>query len=301
MKARTLLIGLIVLGLLGVGGVSASLATRPTHPVTAKTTVKPVSKAAQVTKAPRAKKSAVASKSQKQLKKLINRDMRGVGGRWSVKVTRLGQQPLTVTTGNRAVKRQRAASTIKLFIMLTIFQKAQRHQLTVTAATRQQLQRMIYNSDNVAANQLIAKAGGLAAVNRVIAQHHFTQSHLGRHLMDTQALRRGHDNWTSVRDLTRFLTLTTQHRLLGATTDKQMLTLLRHCRNHSKLPLLVKNVTVYNKTGEYPDLGVQNDAALFKTPQGRKITVVVMSQSGNGQRQYPAMNHLGRDVVRALR
>lgn len=246
------------------------------------------------------KQAAATAKRQRQLRRLIRRDLQGVGGRWSVRVTRSGSQPVQLTTGNQSVRRQRAASTIKLYIMLTIFQRAQRHRLRLTSATQDQLRRMIGNSDNEAANQLIATAGGLKAVNRVIRQYGFTQTTLGRHLMDVRALKNDHDNWTSVRDLTRFLTLLSRHRLLGGSADRQMLTLMRHCRNHSKLPLLVKNVTVYNKTGEYPDLGVQNDAALFRTSTGRWLTVVVLSQGGRSQRQYPAMNRLGRDVVQTL-
>ena len=236
-----------------------------------------------------------------RLTRQIKHDMRGVGGRWSVQVTRLTQPTVTLKTGNHTVKRQRAASTIKLYIMLTIFQQHQQGKLPLTATTRQALRRMIYNSDNAAANQLIATAGGLKSVNRVIRQHHFTQTVLGRHLMDTRALQRGHDNWTSVRDLSRFLTLLSQHRLLGKTADRQMLALLHHCRNHSKLPLRVTHAQVYNKTGEYPDLGVQNDAALFKTTSSQKIVIVVLSQGSRATRQYPAMNRLGRDLVHRLR
>lgn len=242
---------------------------------------------------------AQATPSSATIRRQVKHDMRHVGGRWSVQVTRLGAQPVNVTVGNHAVKRQRAASTIKLYIMLSIFQRVQRHQLKLTATTKARLKRMIYNSDNVAANQLIAQAGGLAAVNRVIRQHRFTQTTLGRHLMDTRALHRGHDNWTSVRDLTRFLTLLAQHRLLGTKQDKRMLTLMRHCRNHSKLPRLVTHATVFNKTGEYPDLGVQNDAAYFKT-HGRRIIVVAMSQSGHANRQYPALAQVGKHLVTRL-
>ncbi|GEO67123.1 serine hydrolase [Levilactobacillus spicheri] len=285
--------GLVLLGSL-VGCTPTAQATHATRPTSATSTKSP-------SQNPQPKQAAAATaKSQRKLRRLIQRDLQGVGGRWSVRVTRNGAQPVQITTGNHPVRRQRAASTIKLYIMLTIFQRAQRHQLRLTSATHDQLRRMIGNSDNEAANQLIATAGGLKAVNRVIRQHGFTQTTLGRHLMDVRALKNGHDNWTSVRDLTRFLTLLAQHRLLGGSADRQMLTLMRHCRNHSKLPLLVKNVTVYNKTGEYPDLGVQNDAALFRTATGRWLTVVVLSQGGRSQRQYPAMNRLGRDVVQTL-
>lgn len=233
------------------------------------------------------------------IRRQVKHDLRHVRGRWSVQVTRLGRHPVNITVGNRKVGRQRAASTIKLYIMLSVFQRAKRHHLKLTPTVWMRLRRMIYNSDNVAANQLIRTVGGRAAVNRVIAQHHFNQTTLGRYLMDVTALRHGHDNWTSTRDLTRLMTQLAQHRLLGKTQDTRMLKLLRHCRNHSKLPRLVHHAIVYNKTGEYPALGVQNDAAYFRR-HGQKIIIVVLSQGSQASRQLPAMAELGKHVVNQL-
>ncbi|WP_367295061.1 serine hydrolase [Levilactobacillus yonginensis] len=233
------------------------------------------------------------------IQKMIKRDMRAAHGRWSVKVTRLGKQPLSVTTGNQRVRGQRSASTIKVFVMLTVFKRVQQHKLTLTAATKTDLKRMIHNSDNAATNRLIHKLGGFKRVNQTMKQYGFTHSHLRRYMMDTRALAKGHDNYTSVADLTQFLSETYRHQLLGKTYDNRMLTLLRHCRNHSKLPKLVKHATVFNKTGEYPDKGVQNDASLFRTKHG-VYTIVVMAQQGNQAQQYRGMNRLGRDVVTYL-
>lgn len=232
------------------------------------------------------------------IKKLVKRDFRSVHGRWSVKVTRLGS-PVSVTTGNRHVQAQRSASTIKVYVMLTVFQRAQAHHLKLTRTVMGNLKRMIYYSDNAATNALIRKLGGFKRVNQTAKRFGFKHTHLRRYMLDTVALRRGHDNYTSVHDLTRFLTRTYQHRLLGKTYDRKMLALLHHCRNHSKLPKLVTHAKVYNKTGEFPAKGVQNDAALFKTKHG-VYTVVVMAQQGQQYAQYRAMNRLGRDVVHYL-
>ncbi|KRK87713.1 beta-lactamase [Levilactobacillus koreensis JCM 16448] len=233
---------------------------------------------------------------QTAIKKIAKRDLKPMGGRWSVKITRLGQSPISVQTGNAKIKRQRAASTIKVYIMLTIFQRAQLKKLKVTSQDQRDLKLMIHNSDNNAANRLIKRAGGMKHVNRTIKTYGFKQTTLNRHLLDTRALREGHDNYTSVQDLTTFLTRVYQHRLLGEKYDQKMLKLLKGCRNHSKLPHLVKQATVYNKTGEYPAKGVQNDCALFKTKHG-VYSIVVLAQSGHQYQQYRGMNRLGRDVV----
>jgi beta-lactamase class A len=234
------------------------------------------------------------------VKRLVKRDLQPLGGRWSVKVTRLGQKRgLTVRTGNQRVTRQRSASTIKVFVMLTIYRQVQQKKLRLTQQDRRDLQLMIHNSDNAAANRLIDRAGGFKPINKTIKQFKFRHTVLQRHMLDTAALEQGRDNYTSVGDLTRFLTRVYRHKLLGKTYDKQMLTLLKGCRNHSKLPALVKHATVYNKTGEYPDKGVQNDAAIFKTKHGT-YSIVVMAQNGQQEQQYQGMQRLGRDVVNYL-
>lgn len=243
--------------------------------------------------------ASTKSQETRTIRKIVKRDMAPVHGRWSVKVTRLGNRALSVTTGNRRVRAQRSASTIKVYVMLTIFKRAQNHQLKLTNAVKTNLKRMIYYSDNTATNALIHRLGGFKKVNQTAKAYGFKQTHLARYMLDTQALRRGHDNYTSVNDLTRFLTLTAQHQLLGKTYDQKMMTLLHHCCNHSKLPKLVTHAAVYNKTGEFPTKGVQNDASLFKTTHGT-YTIVVMSQQGNQAQQYRAMNRLGRDAVKAL-
>ncbi|RRK10380.1 serine hydrolase [Lactiplantibacillus garii] len=238
-------------------------------------------------------------KEQTAIKKIIKRDLKPVGGKWSVKVTRLGKHPLSVRTGNQSITRQRSASTIKVFVMVTIFRRAKQHKLKLNSRDRQDLKLMIHNSDNAVANRLIRRAGGFKVVNQTIRHYHFKQTVLQRYMLDTHALRRGRDNYTSVNDLTRVLVNIYHHQLLGKTYDKQMLALLRGCRNHSKLPKLVKRATVYNKTGEYPDKGVQNDAAIFHTKRGT-YSIVVMAQSGRQWQQYRGMNRLGRDVVNYL-
>lgn len=236
---------------------------------------------------------------QAAVKKIVHRDLKSLGGRWSVKVTRLGKHKLAVQTGNQHVIRQRSASTIKVYVMLTIYRRVQQRKLRLTRQDQSDLKLMIHNSDNSAANRLIKRAGGFKTINATIRRYQFKQTVLQRYMLDTNALRHGRDNYTSVTDLTRFLTLVYQHKLLGKSYDTKMLTLLKGCRNHSKLPYLVKHATVYNKTGEYPDKGVQNDAAIFKTKQG-SYSIVVMAQGVHQYQQYQGMNRLGRDVVNYL-
>lgn len=243
--------------------------------------------------------NASQNNTQQHISKIVHRDMKHVGGTWSVKVTKLSKPSIVVITGNHGVRTQRSASTIKVFIMLATYYQIQHHRLKTTAAIQSNLKRMIYYSDNTAANDLIRKVGGFKRVTRLARQFGFTHTHLRRFMLDNNALRHHRDNYTSVNDLTQFLTKAYEHQLLGKHYDKRMLQLLHGCQNHTKLPKLVKHAVVYNKTGELPVKGVQNDAALFKTRHG-VYTIVVMSEYGRQFYQYQAMNHLGRDVINYL-
>lgn len=239
------------------------------------------------------------SQETRTLRQITQHDMKAAHGKWSVKVTRLNKRPLKMNTGNQKIGKQRAASTIKVFVMLSVYDKAKRHQLKLSAKTKTDLKLMIHNSDNVATNRLIHRVGGIGAVNKIVKKFQFKNTNLKRYMLDFKAINKGKDNYTTAVDLTSFLRRVYQYQLLGPKYDSKMLALLQGCKNHSKLPKLVRGVKVYNKTGEFPTKGVQNDAALFKTKQG-VYTVVVMAQSGNQYYQYQGMNRLGRDVVNYL-
>lgn len=76
-----------------------------------------------------------------------------------------------------------------------------------------------------------------------------------------------------------------------------MLDILGENVNHSKLPSdLDSDVTVYNKTGEFNQYGVQNDAAIFEK-DGKAFVIVVMSQDGDESDQKDAMGRLGSDLA----
>lgn len=77
-------------------------------------------------------------------------------------------------------------------------------------------------------------------------------------MMDTAKLTAGVDNVTSVQDVGHLLQRLYRHQLLSADADTQMLNILQRTQNHSKLPAsLPATATVYNKTGEFGDYGVQ--------------------------------------------
>ncbi|MCF6515456.1 serine hydrolase [Lactobacillus sp. S2-2] len=237
---------------------------------------------------------------QNMIKSTIKKDMKNVGGSWAVQVNNVETPMQNVSVQNTKIKRYRSASTIKVYIMLATYYQVQNKTIKLTPVIKQNLARMIKYSDNNAANYLIRKNGGFSKINKISHKFGFKHTSLKRFMLNNKALANGIDNYTTPQDLSLFLKKVYHKELLGKTYDNKMLYLLNHCQNHSKLPRYIKNTKVFNKTGELPVKGVQNDAAIFKTKY-HVYSVVVMSQKGNQYYQYHAMNQLGKHLHKIIK
>ncbi|MBP5807771.1 serine hydrolase [Lactiplantibacillus argentoratensis] len=320
--SRRPLLGVLVAGLLLLGGgyIVGRLLWSATTPATAESSRKSSApqSADNDSSAQQPAKSAFPAAT---VTDLIEQATNGLAGQTSVAVMPLaGSQ--SVVVNNHA---QRAGSLITLFIMVTAYDQVHQNnwrmqdrytlraadkvggtgtlhtlpagsQLTYAEITK----RMITESDNTAANIMLDRVGGFSAVNTEIAQLGLTDTRMARRLMDTAALRAGHDNDTSVRDVATVLKRLANRRLISNKADHAMLTILKANTDHSKL---VKNLptraTIYNKTGDYQAYGVQNDAAIVRNRQGTFI-MTMMAASGERTAQTSAMNDLGQVLYRAI-
>ncbi|ARW20716.1 serine hydrolase [Pediococcus pentosaceus] len=215
-------------------------------------------------------------------------------------------------------KAQRAASNIKLFILITAYQQVNEGKLNLNGkytlkdsdkvdgtgeirnmssgseiSMQDLLEDMMEDSDNTAANIVIRQLGGMDKVNAQIKKIGAKDTKLERMLMDTDALKDGKDNYTSVADLGMVLKKIYNHQMVSTKYDNAMLDILKKNNNHTKLPHdLPEEATVYNKTGEFDDYGVENDAAIFGNNKG-SFVIVVMSQDGSRDEQIKKMNSFG--------
>ncbi|APX73212.1 serine hydrolase [Companilactobacillus allii] len=256
-----------------------------------------------------------------RIKQVINTNLSGLKGTTSVAVASTTNQAKVVQNNQS----QRAASLIKLFILITAYQQANSKELnlddtyTLSATDkvggtgtiqglptgselsyREILKRMMDESDNTAANIMIDKIGGISTINAEIERLDLNDTQLERKMMDTDALADGKDNYTSVTDVATVLSKIYAGNLISQKADRAMLTIMHQNANHAKLPHdLPSDATVYNKTGEYGDYGVQNDAAIIKNNHGAFV-VVVLSQDGNESEQVSAMNSLGTELYQTI-
>ncbi|ATU69582.1 hypothetical protein CT113_04270 [Levilactobacillus brevis] len=249
-----------------------------------------------------------------EIKKDIGATVGAIGGTNSVYVSPVNsEQSVVVNNGS-----QRSASSIKIYIMVTAYAMAKEgvfnlndtHTLTndekvggtgviqnmrvgTELSYREIIEYMIDDSDNTGANIMIDKLGGFQLINNKIKSMGATDTKLRRKMLDTKALDNGRDNTTSARDMGTTLKMIYNHHLVSREADDEMLAILRKNQNRTKLPnQLPSTATVYNKTGEYADYGVQNDAEIVRNSQGAFVAVV-LSEDGEETDQLAAMNKLG--------
>ena len=130
-------------------------------------------------------------------------------------------------------------------------------------------------------------------MNNYLRAQDFSGTVMNRLFLDTEALESGIDNYTSAEDVARLLQNIYQQKQVSPVHDLAMLELLNQNKNHSKLPAQIgPEVEVYNKTGEYADYGVENDACIFAKDDTAYV-LVVLSEDGKSNEQTMAMNRLG--------
>lgn len=219
----------------------------------------------------------------------------------------------------------RAASVIKLFLMEAFYREVNEGAIRLyepyvlknadkvsgtgvlqnyaegTELTYEDIVRhMIVDSDNTAGNIIMNILGGSENTTKLIHNQGFKDTRVERKFVDTVALAAGKDNYTSAVDVGNLLKKIYQREAVSPQYDQSMLEVLKYNKNHSKLPKQIDSaIAVYNKTGEYQEYGVQNDACIFET-NDRACIAVVLSEDGNESEQVSAMNEFGQQLGELL-
>lgn len=249
---------------------------------------------------------------------IVRTALNGADGNFSVLLAPIEADGPTFTMEEKNMRR--AASVIKLFIMAAVYEQVDQKRLALnqeytllsqdivggtgvlqdypigsTLTINQLLAHMMVDSDNTAGNILVEQLGGLSELNNYLREQNFSGTVMNRLFLDTEALEAGIDNYTSAEDVARLLQNVYQQKQVSPVHDLAMLELLNQNKNHRKLPAQIgPEVNIYNKTGEYADYGVENDACIFEK-DGNAYVLVVLSEDGNSSEQLVAMNRLGKE------
>ncbi|MBN3923897.1 serine hydrolase [Nostoc sp. NMS4] len=132
--------------------------------------------------------------------------------------------------------------------------------------------KMITISDNTATNMLIAKLGGMDALNQRFRSWGLTATTIRNQLPDLQGT-----NTTSPKELGNLMAIVSQGNLVSMPSRDLMLDILRRTQRDTLLPSgLGTGARAYHKTG---DIGTMlADAGLIVVPTGKRYIASVMVQ-----------------------
>ena len=224
-----------------------------------------------------------------------------------------GGEPLEIN--NQQI---RSASMIKVFIMADIYEKIkskdikENQELLLTdkdkvggagslsgwpsgshITVNQLLKLMITESDNTATNMLIDLLG-MDDINQYIRNHGYSQTILQRKMMDNQAVKIGHDNFTSSHDLGTFFSRLYQHQIISPEYDEKMIDLLKGQTDTECFPAVLPDYPIAHKTGELERL--YHDGGIIYAPAGAYVLVVLTENQKNPRMTLETMREITQIV-----
>lgn len=211
------------------------------------------------------------------VKQVLDTKLAQYGGTWSAIYIDL-ESGRDVTVNDEKLV---AASLVKLYIMLSVFDGIEHGTITDDANVDALLKQMITVSSNEAANGLLSRIGNgddkaaIATVTAIAQRYGFTSSEELRTLTG-MASGNAVENWTSTRDCGSFLSQVYAGTLVSKNASERMMQLLLGQTRRTKIPAGVPSgVKVANKTGELA--AVQNDVAIVFGTHPYVLAVMTLS------------------------
>lgn len=207
-----------------------------------------------------------------------------------------------------------AASLIKLFVMLAVYESISRQEIQETPEIEHQIFRMIAVSDNGATNKLIRRLGngdalqGIIAINTLNRKMGFYGSHL-RELIPEGG--RTYENQTSTADATLFFRMLYEQKLISPQYSQKMNDMLLksihdRIRTHQ---IRQDGVAVADKTGYVRGLNGDCGIVYLKGQNGGcndyVLSIIIENKTrpadGWGRRKSAAIRYLSDRIYQSLR
>ena len=217
-------------------------------------------------------------------------------------------------------KPMRSASMIKVFILATVMDKANRGEIDIDEmltlkgsdkvggagilagyATgtqlplREVLELMITHSDNTATNIVIDRVG-MSTINEYIQSHGYGDTVLRRKMMDYDAIAAGRENFSSARDLGTFFTRLYNLECVNEKYDQIMIDFLVKQTDTDCFPAALPGKQIAHKTGALN--GLYDDGGIIYSDAGDAV-LVIMTENFTGE--YNTIQHMkafARAVIR---
>lgn len=242
--------------------------------------------------------AAVPSAERRQLEDLLDEHVKELRRQGKLSADeRTAWSVYDITTGQTLVEinadiELQSASLVKPFLALAFMSQVQKGKLVYDDQSRRQMTRMIQISDNGAADWMMRRLGGPAAVQKLLRTE-FASIVPGVEIKEyIPANGRTYRNRASARDYSRFLLALWRDELPGSAEIKRLMALPKRDRLRTGVPL-PRDVEVYDKTGTTSRLCGDIGVLSAKGPDGKTYSYTLI---GIIEKQRPA-----RDYARWMR
>lgn len=225
--------------------------------------------------------------------------------------------------GHRADEVFPAASVIKTHLLIVLYRRAERGELSLdeTMTLREEdkvggsgrLQReaagtsyslaelarlMIVISDNVATNMLVGRLDGMESINKELVELGIERSRFNRLMMDAEARARGIENAITPDETAALFAALERRAVAKPETCDAILAVLLAQELSSKIPsLLPEGTRVAHKTGTLT--AVSHDAGIIYAPSGPIAVAVLTKGIANEETSRHAIARVARLVYDA--
>ncbi|MDE2038411.1 MAG: serine hydrolase [Elusimicrobia bacterium] len=216
---------------------------------------------------------------------------------WSVYDFTTGETLVEINTNLEL----QSASLIKPFLALAFMSQVEQGKLRYGRLGRREMRRMIQLSDNAAADWVLRRLGGPAAVQRLLSRR-FAGLLPGVEIKEyIPRSGRTYRNKATAGDYSRFLLALWRDELPGSPEIKRLMALPKRDRLHTGVPL-PKDVRVYSKTGSTSRLCGDIGVLMAKGPDGRRYayTLIGIIEKEHRARHYLRWLRARGNVIRGV-
>ena len=245
----------------------------------------------------------------KEINKIISEETKNLDGNWQVAVDSIrGKSNISIERKFSPKNiNQTSASTIKIFIGIEAYRQVEEGILSENDV-EEDIYLMLRNSDNEATDRLIDLIGdnNIDKSSKNVGRTIYKITGKNRTVLYTKMNQIGKTNLTNAKDLNEGLIAIYDGEIVNEDHSKKMIKAMANNTTTSKFKLLgklPKGAIGLNKSGEYPDGGIENDSAIIDVGDSVFAISFLNEHPGPVSHKYGdqaiAMQNLGKRISEA--
>lgn len=245
----------------------------------------------------------------KEINKIISEETKNLDGNWQVAVDSIrGKSNISIERKSSPKNiNQTSASTIKIFIGIEAYRQVEEGILSENDV-EEDIYLMLRNSDNEATDRLIDLIGdnNIDKSSKNVGRTIYKITGKNRTVLYTKMNQIGKTNLTNAKDLNEGLIAIYDGEIVNEDHSKKMIKAMANNTTTSKFKLLgklPKGAIGLNKSGEYPDGGIENDSAIIDVGDSVFAISFLNEHPGPVSHKYGdqaiAMQNLGKRISEA--